>query len=843
MTYTIRLEDINNENIHLVGMKALTLTRLIKSNISVPEGFVLTNKAFEAFLADNNIYEVVMNANEIDVNNHEILFSKTKEIRDLILSGKISKEMKDEIKIAYETLGNGKGLQGVSNQQLNMLNASNNDVSVCIRPSIYHQKDSKISFNGFMTSSLYVNGLQGIIDKIKQCWISAFTPEAIFAFNKYSKNNEINIAVIIQVMIDADKSGTVTTINTITDNQNEIMIESCFGPGIVTTDEITPDVYILEKDNSNLKGKKINQKEWRFIKHAISGDIIKENLELDKRFKESLSEEEVKFIFKIALKIEKIQGPPQSIEWAIKRDRLYIVQSSPIKSHTKTISQQNIQNGNILLNGIGISLGYGQGNIKIIHGISDYSKINAGDIISLANLNKSIIYVINRLSGIIIEQGSITGHMSTLCRECSIPLLIKKESKTELEEDKMVIINTLDGTVTELPNTMENTNQHQNTQPMTNMSYTETPLQTQQNVHQNSQNEQSNYSPQQNQYTPISAQIQQLDRQQSIEQKDEQKIDNMAQAQTTNNNDVMTATKVMLFMESYDDLNQIPDNCDGIGIIPSEVIVLKLGKIPYKIIDEGMEDNLIKYLEDHLLALAEKAYPNPVVYRLFGIKSNILKQIPGSETEKNETNPITGWSGTRRAIDDPKMFYAEIKAIERVINRGYNNIQILLPFIHDTTEVQTVRNMITNLGIESDKLNIGINIEIPSSAFLANDMAACGVSFAAIDADALSEHMLAVDRDNIAVNKHFNSEHKSVLRLIHQTIKEYKNAGIKVSIYGSILKNHNMIEKFVQFGIDSLIVKKDDINMIKYITARSERKLLLDILRAKRERYKGEPDY
>jgi pyruvate,water dikinase len=188
-----------------------------------------------------------------------------------------------------------------------------------VRSSATIEDRSDISFAGQAESFLCVKGQEDIIESVKKVWQSMFSERAlIYLKTKEVPLSEVKMAVLIQEMIPAEISGVMFTANVVTNNTEEILINSTRGLGdTLVSGEIVPDTFVLTKS-------------------PIS--VIQQDLG-DKEF--TLDEEMLFDIVEVGMKIESGMECPQDIEWCIKPDgRLVVLQSRPITTLSAPSSRE-----------------------------------------------------------------------------------------------------------------------------------------------------------------------------------------------------------------------------------------------------------------------------------------------------------------------------------------------------------------------------------------------------------------------------------------------------------------------------------------------------------------------
>lgn len=175
----------------------------------------------------------------------------------------------------------------------------------------------------------------------------------------------------------------------------------------------------------------------------------------------------------------------------------------------------------------------------------------------------------------------------------------------------------------------------------------------------------------------------------------------------------------------------------------------------------------------------------------------------------SEDNPALGWRGIRPMFEMTDVFKTQIRAILRASK--FKNLKIMLPMITDTTEIDQAKKMIQQVKFElkkdkisfDEKIELGIMIEVPSAALMAEELAR-KVDFLSIGTNDLTQYTLAVDRMNGKVSNLYNTFHPSVLRMICQTVKAGQKSKIPVSICGEIAGDLLALPLFIGMGIDLL---------------------------------------
>ncbi len=317
-SFTINLTEITNKD-KGVGSKAANLGKLIKNKFSIPNGFVVKTSAYDFFLKNNNLIDLIQKSlKSIDYSNLESVKNSANIISDSFEKSSFPKELIDEIKLKYQPFSS---------------------YGVAVRSSATAEDMPKASFAGQYDTYLNIKNLDLILYYIKRCYASLWTNRAIIYRHKSKiSHSKVKIAVIIQQMVLSKSAGVLFTINPTTSNNTEILIESNFGLGeSIVSGKCSPDQFFIKKSKKGsfkILNKRIGIKGVVAYPKSSEDNSGIEYRELSDEIKKqpSLSEDEIIRLVKIAIEIEKrFNGTPQDIEWAIDQDsKIKILQTRPV---------------------------------------------------------------------------------------------------------------------------------------------------------------------------------------------------------------------------------------------------------------------------------------------------------------------------------------------------------------------------------------------------------------------------------------------------------------------------------------------------------------------------------
>ncbi len=271
----------------------------------------------------------------------------------------------------------------------------------------------------------------------------------------------------------------------------------------------------------------------------------------------------------------------------------------------------------------------------------------------------------------------------------------------------------------------------------------------------------------------------------------------------------------------------VETQADGVGLLRIEHIILGLPKHPRQYVREGKADEYVNELVSRIQTVVDAFYPKPVWVRTLDAPTDEFRAMEGGEGEPIEPNPMLGYRGIRRDLIDTEHFELEVRAFKELIKRGYNNMGIMIPLVQHPSELRRAKEFMREKGLDIDKLNIGIMVEIPAAALIIDQFIAEGLDFVSFGTNDLTQYTLAVDRNNEHVAHLYNEMHPAVMALIEHVIVECNKAGVKTSICGQAGSNPKVAKRLVELGITSISANIDAVEAVRDMVARTEMQLVL----------------
>ncbi|RZN61290.1 MAG: phosphoenolpyruvate synthase [Thermoproteota archaeon] len=767
--YIIWLNELSRESLSLVGGKCAHLGEMIKQGIPVPPGFAVTFRAYEEFIDKSGLRDKIEKIlREVEKGKPEEYERVSREIRKLIEETPMPRDVENEIRSAYREL-----CRRFNNQD---------DLAVAVRSSAAAEDLPDASFAGQQDTYLNVIGEEDVINKVKKCWSSLFTPRAIFYREQKSLDNgRVSMAVAVQKLVNARSSGVMFTVHPATGDENVVVIEGSWGLGeAVVGGLVTPDRWIVEKRSLRIVERSISNK----MKWCLRGDnglTVVSDLPEDLRKKPSLTDEEVIELARLGIKIEEHYGTHMDVEWAVDDSpfpqNIFIVQARPetVWSSRKTAkTEKEIAkiSSEPIVKGLPASPGVHIGEAKVVMTPEEASKVmRKGDVLVTRMTNPDWVPYMRLAGAIVTDEGGMTCHAAIVSRELGIPCIVGTGRATELlKTGEIYTIDATRGVV-------------------------------------------------------YLGEVEGL-----LKPKKEEEI--VVEW-------IPTGTKVYMNLgvpEKIKEYSKLP--FDGIGLMRVEFILASyIGEHPLYLIEMGKQEKFISGMADGISLVAREIFPRPVVVRFSDFKTNEYRELGGgNKYEPHEDNPMLGWRGVSRYISPQyeEAFRLECRAIRRVREeQGLTNVHVMLPFVRTTWEVERVLEIMAEEGLKSGRdFKIWAMAEVPSVIFLAEEFSKYFDGFS-IGSNDLTQLILGTDRDSQILPKldkrYFDERDPAVRRAIAHLIKVAHKHGRTVSICGQAPSVYPEFTEFlVRCGIDSVSVNPDAVIGTRRLIASVERKIMLE---------------
>ncbi|PIZ95043.1 MAG: hypothetical protein COX81_01960 [Candidatus Magasanikbacteria bacterium CG_4_10_14_0_2_um_filter_37_12] len=267
-------------------------------------------------------------------------------------------------------------------------------------------------------------------------------------------------------------------------------------------------------------------------------------------------------------------------------------------------------------------------------------------------------------------------------------------------------------------------------------------------------------------------------------------------------------------------------NTDGVGLLRTNLIVEETGNHPYfYYIKQNKEQELIDILANGIMQIAETFNPKPVWIRTMDFSTDELSLYNKGEEEIVESNPLLGWRGIVRGLDQKELLSVDFQAIKKVLDAGYNNIGIIFPMVRDVSEYILVKEALLGHGIKPHvDIKVGSMFETPVAAMQIEDFVKSGLDLAFVGINDITQYTLAADRTNPNMQQVYNPANTAVLNLVYNVLEtcKYNNIETTTSFLSPLKK---VLPELLSRGLVSFTLQADRINEIAELVFEAEKKV------------------
>ena len=746
------LSKIRKDDIPYVGGKGANLGEMYNFGLPVPNAFVVTAQAYESVIEHNSLQPEIMKIiRQTDVQNQKNLQKASIAIQRLINTAHIPQELSDEIISSYRNLKHG-----------------DKNPLVAVRSSATAEDLPDASFAGQQESYLDIKGESNVIQSVRRAWASLWGARAIFyRATKGYDHFKVLLAVPVQLMVQSDVSGVVFSINPVTMNKGQVVVEAVWGLGdFMVQGVVNPDHYIVDKNSLTIHSRSLSPQTVMEIRKHPSG-VKKVNVPKPLINRRKLTDDQVVEIAKLAIKTQQHYFFPQDCEFAVERNRVFLVQTRPITTldmakGVAPISESQLDGLTTILQGEPASFGIGTGKVVGIKSAKEIDKVKFGDVLVTDMTSPDFVPAMKRASAIVTNKGGQTSHAAIVSRELGIPAVVgTKTATTALKNGQVISVNGSTGVV-------YSGSPKKATEPAKKIVFEPAPK---------------------------------------------------------------TATHVYVNLGEPDLAPVVAQgDADGVGLLRAEFMIAQIGIHPKKAIKDGKSKEFVGKLAEALAKFTFSFGYRPVVYRATDFKTNEYRNLlGGKDYEPVEPNPMLGFRGCYRYISDESVFNLELEAIKMVRNKmGHKNLNLMIPFVRTVNELIKVKRIIAASGLSrSESFKLWMMVEIPSNVILLDDFIKAGIDGVSIGSNDLTMLILGTDRDNEMVAPEFDERNPAVLWALEHVVKTAHKHKITSSLCGQAASQYpDLVEKLVGWGITSVSVSPDAVDMTRRNIAHIEKRLL-----------------
>ena len=771
--YVVPFDRVSATDVAIAGGKGANLGELARAGLPVPSGFVVNVAAYEAARDGYGLRPRLHGyLDAIDLSDTHELESACDAIIGLIRLSPLPDDVLGELRAAYDQLVESDPAR-----------------PVIVRSSATLEDSVRSSFAGMNRTCANVLGFDAVVQAVKTCWASQFAPRSVFYRERAGYPvADATIAVVVQRYVPAAQSGVMFTVDPTTGDAGRLVVEATVGGGeALVSGRVTPDLFVIDKQSQEIVARSVEHKELR-VDDVRSGGTTEHVLDEQEGARPAVTDDRVLELARLALRIESHYGRPQDVEWVIDtKGASWIVQSRPITSSStgeptagaEPAAQAGAGTGAIAVSGLGASGGTATGRVRILRSISDSDSLRAGDVLVAHMTAPDWVPLMRRAAAVVTDSGGMTCHAAIVARELGIPCVVGTHTATtELREGELVTVDGAAGTVARgsvlAPSAVTAT-------------------------------------------APATA-------------------TSSAPRPTEGGRWILPArpaTAVMVNLSEPSRAGRIASlDCDGVGLLRAELMMLEAleGTHPRVLLEEGRSAELVDRLAASIGTFAAAFDPRPVTYRTIDLRSNEFRGLAGGERfEPVESNPMIGYRGAARYVDEPDLFDLELRALMQVRRSGHTNVRLMLPFVRTPRELAACRRRIAAAGLfDDDRFELWIMAEVPSVLPYLEQYADLGVDGVSIGSNDLTQLVLGVDRDSEQLAARYDERDEAVTWFVDSIVRTAHGLGMHTSICGQAPSVHaEYLDLLVRAGIDSISVSADTFEHARGLIARAEQRVLL----------------
>ena len=297
-----------------------------------------------------------------------------------------------------------------------------------VRSSAVGEDAADCSFAGMNASFTNVRDPDEALQRVVDCWASLVGPRVVAYRAARGITAEPAIAVVVQVMVAAERAGVAFTADPRTGDHDVVVVEAALGQGeVVVSGAVEPDTYEVGVDAAGgllLRGLRVGHQSHRIVRGPDGADLV-EPLDQIRAAARVLSDAQVDEVARLALMVHRHYGVPQDVEWALAGDRLWLVQARPITTLRATGEPDAP-----LVAGLPAASGRVAGRVRVLRSPAEGPSLQPGEVLVAPMTNPDWLPTMRRAAAVVTDSGGATCHAAIAARELGVPCVVGTRSAT-----------------------------------------------------------------------------------------------------------------------------------------------------------------------------------------------------------------------------------------------------------------------------------------------------------------------------------------------------------------------------------------------------------------------------
>jgi pyruvate,water dikinase len=399
------------------GMKMASLGEIAnRLHLKVPDGFVVTARAFRLFLTHNDLKtEIQRRIQSTEEEGPHQLYTTSADIRQLIQDAPLPPELEAAILAAYQELSS----------------RLNREPNMAVRSSALNEDREGTSFAGLYHSALNVSR-DHLAEVYKQIVAAAYSPAVMaYRFSRGLADEDTEMCVGVMEMVDAVCGGVLYSANPMNIRDQSVIINSAWGlPKAVVDGTTATDLFQVTKSPApSITQQNIASKEKKYVCYPEEG-VCRLDDTGSEMAQASLTDRQALELAALGVKVETYYGCPQDIEWAIDQaGEIILLQCRPLQITIDTRAPLPAPDDHVNLprplfqGGITASPGVASGTIHTVMKDVDALQFPDGAVLVTDRALARWAALLPRASAVVSEKGGMTGHLANVAREFRVPAL------------------------------------------------------------------------------------------------------------------------------------------------------------------------------------------------------------------------------------------------------------------------------------------------------------------------------------------------------------------------------------------------------------------------------------